>query len=75
VVSRDYARTRNWAKAIFDRHEWIGIRWWSYYDPRWTSFGLWDIDGLRLIDVQTLRLTHPAVEEASRTIVRQIRGR
>jgi hypothetical protein len=19
------------------------VRWWSYYDPRWASFGLWHI--------------------------------
>jgi RES domain len=75
VVSRDYVRTRSWAKAIFDRREWFGIRWWSYYDPQWTSFGLWDIERLKLIDIQSLRLTGPAVEEASRMIVRQIVGR
>jgi hypothetical protein len=74
VVSRDYVRTRDWAKAIFGVREWIGVRWWSYYDPRWASLGLWDIEGLKLIDIQRLHLSNPAVEEASQTIVRRIAG-
>ncbi len=75
IVSRDYARTRAWAQRIFDLKKWSGIRWWSYYDPRWASFGLWDIRKLELEDVRVLRLNDPAFQEAGRTILRQIAAR
>ena len=48
VVSRDYSRTRAWARRIYERRAWVGVRWWSYYDPRWASVGLWQLDGLAL---------------------------
>jgi hypothetical protein len=72
VVSRDYGRTRAWARRIYEQRQWIGVRWWSYYDPRWASVGLWDIGRLEVEDVQSLRLDDPALVEASRTIVRRI---
>lgn len=72
VVSRDYSATRDWAKRIYQSGSWAGIRWWSYYDPQWTSFGLWDIGALSVEDVRVLRLDDAAIREASRTIVRRI---
>jgi hypothetical protein len=72
VVSRDYARTREWARRIYERGEWIGVRWWSYYEPQWASMGLWDVAGLSVEEVRTLALDDPAVIEASRRIVRRI---
>lgn len=72
VVSRDYARTRGWARVIYLRHSWAGIRWWLYYDPRWTSFGIWDFDRISLEDIRTLRLNDAAVIEAARVIIRRI---
>lgn len=72
VVSRDYGRTRAWARRIYERRQWIGVRWWSYYDPRWASVGLWDIGRLKVEDVRSLRLDDPALVEASRTIARRI---
>ena len=72
VVSRDYGRTRAWARRIYEQRQWIGVRWWSYYDPRWASVGLWDTSRLEVEDVQSLRVDHPALVEASRTIVRRI---
>jgi hypothetical protein len=33
------------AQRIYERREWMGVRWWSYYDPRWVSAGLWDTEG------------------------------
>jgi hypothetical protein len=72
VVSRDYSRTRAWAGRIYEQRQWIGARWWSYYDPRWASVGLWDIDRLEVEEVRSLRLDDPALVEASRTIVRRI---
>ena len=42
VVSRNYARTRAWARRVYELERWIGVRWWSYYEPGWASIGLWD---------------------------------
>ena len=53
----------------------MGVRWWSYYDPRWSTFGLWEINALLLIDVRPLRLEDAAIAEAARTIRRRISRR
>jgi hypothetical protein len=74
VVTRDYARSRAWARRIYEQGQWSGVRWWSYYDGRWSSFGLWDIKRLTVDEVSVLRLDHPALLEASRAIVRRVVG-
>ena len=30
VVSRDYTRSRAWARRIHEQGRWSGVRWWSY---------------------------------------------
>jgi hypothetical protein len=72
VVTRDYGRTRAWARRIYGQHRWAGVRWWSYYDARWASIGLWDIHGLTVKEVLPLTLDTPALAEASRIIMRRI---
>jgi len=72
VVGRDYARSRAWARRIYDQGKWSGVRWWSYYDAAWSSVGLWDVKGLALDGVAPLTLEHPALVEACRTIVRRV---
>jgi RES domain len=72
VVSRDYTRSRAWARRIYERGTWFGVRWWSYYDSQWASFGLWNIGRLKLEEVKLLRLDEPAFLDASRTIARRI---
>ncbi len=72
VVTRDYVHSRGWSMRIYDQRRWSGIRWWSYYDPRWASFGLWNIGRLSLEEISVLRLDNPALLEASRTIVRPV---
>ena len=72
VVSRDYSRTRAWARRIYEQRAWVGVRWWSYYDPRWASVGLWQLSRLTLEEVRPLRLDNAALVVASRTIVRRI---
>ena len=72
VVSRDYARSRAWVRRIYERGRWSGVRSWSYYDPAWSSFGLWHVKGLALDDVTPLGLDHLALVEASRTIARRV---
>jgi hypothetical protein len=72
IVTRDYARSRAWARLIYDQKIWIGIRWWSYYNPTWYSFGLWDTSSLVLATVTPLRLDNPDLLEAGRMIVRRV---
>ncbi len=72
VVSRDYARTRAWARRLYQRGGWAGIRWWSYYDSGWASCGLWDIEKLALEEVRPLSLDDAALRDAARTITRRI---
>ena len=72
IVSRDYERTRGWARRIHGGGRWNGVRWWSYYHPAWSSFGLWNLASLRLEKVTALSMGDPAVLEAARTIVRRI---
>jgi hypothetical protein len=73
VVSRDRTVTQRWARALFDSGEHAGVTWWSYRDPRWASYGLWDHMGLTLADdPEPLTLSHPAVVEASQVTSRVI---
>jgi hypothetical protein len=75
VVSRDYTRTREWAKEVHRRGRWAGIRWWSYYDSRWSSFGFWNTAPLSLVEVRPLTLDDAALLEAARTICRRVLAR
>lgn len=72
VVSRHYARTQAWALRLYDRRAWAGVRWWSYYDSKWASFGLWDSTSLALEAVEPLTLDHPSFQEGADTIGRRI---
>ena len=75
VVSRDYTRTREWARRIHEQGRWAGIRWWSYYDSRWSSLGLWDTTSLSLVEVRPLTIGDAALIEAARTICRRVSAR
>ena len=72
VVTRDRAVTRAWALRIFGERRWGGISWWSYYDPRWSSHGIWAIDALTVDDVEALTLDHPAILEAADVLNRRV---
>jgi len=72
VVSRDYARTREWARRLYRDRRWSGVQWWSYYDPRWASFGIWDLATISVSSVRVLTLDAPAIVEAARTIIRRM---
>jgi hypothetical protein len=42
------------------------VSWWSYYDPRWGSVGLWDVSALELVAVDVLdELDRPEIAEAA----------
>ena len=73
VVTRDYDRTRAWARTIYEQRQWAGVRWWSYYEPQWGSIGLWDTAGLRLRDVRVLEMDDDDLVAAGRAILRRIR--
>jgi hypothetical protein len=48
VVTREREVTQRWALAIYDEGKWGGVRWWSYYDPRWYSCAVWDLGTLEV---------------------------
>jgi len=76
VVTRQRATTQAWAKTIFDLGSYAGAKWWSYYSPEWTAYGLWDFSGVRHLGrPDVLSTSHPAVSAAAATIVRQIHPR
>ena len=73
VVSRERTVTQAWALRIYQEGRWGGIRWWSYYDPRWGSHGIWNREALDLHGVEPLTLQHPAIVEAARVLNRLLR--
>ena len=58
------------ALAIFGEKRWAGVRWWSYHDPRWGSFGLWNPAKLRCSEVFRLTPDEPALREAAQVLAR-----
>lgn len=77
VVTRDRAVTQPWALAVFQQQRWSGVRWWSYYEPRWYSYAVWNIGALRLVEgtVRAMTPSNPAVIEASDVLRRPRRSR
>lgn len=83
VVVRNSAVTKTWAKLIFDERDvrgqraWDGVRWWSYWKPHWTVFGVWTEPEQpaphRLVEAERLELVHPAVIAARLALVRPMR--
>jgi hypothetical protein len=70
VVTRDRTVTQRWALEAFREGKWAGVRWWSYHDPRWGSYGLWSRDGLEVTGTEALRRDHPAVVQAAAVLSR-----
>lgn len=73
VVTPDYEVSRAWAARIHDAGGHAGVSWWSWYDSRWHSFGLWDIDRLVVSDVVDVRSSMPVVERAATSIHKLLR--
>lgn len=73
VVTRDRKVTQAWALRVFREKRWAGVRWWSYHDPGWGSYGLWDMKRLRSRSVAPLDREHPAVRAAASTLARPLR--
>ena len=74
VVSRDRDSTQQWARAIYDTGTVEGLSWWSFYEPRWASIGLWDVKGLQVAgEPEPLTMEHDAIQEAAAIIRKVIR--
>lgn len=74
VTERDKRRTQRLAARIFERDEWDGILWWSYYHPSITLSATWTSKGLDCVDTKPLSLQTAEVQAASQLIVRAIRA-
>jgi hypothetical protein len=73
VATRNRDVTQAWAMRTYARGNYVGVRWWSYYDATWHSLALWDISRLVLIGApQRLHSRDHAVEKAATIIVRRI---
>lgn len=70
VITRDRTVTQRWALDVYRERRWAGVRWWSYHDPRWGSFGVWAVDRLRVEEIEVLTRDHPAVLEAGSVLAR-----
>lgn len=76
VVTRDRTTTQSWAAEAFAEGTWSGVAWWSFYDPDWSSCGLWcspneaTIQGLTVTAVDDLHADHPAVIAAGASLLR-----
>lgn len=70
VVTRERRVTQRWSLRVFQEMVWAGVRWWSYYDPGWGSFGLWHVSNLRVLYITPLSAVHPALTEAAITLSR-----
>lgn len=66
VVTRDRTATQRWARAIHQEGRWVGVSWWSYFEPDWTSIGIWDQTEVVLAaEPELLHPEHDAVREAA----------
>jgi RES domain len=75
VVARDRNVTQAWAEQIYRSGKWAGISWWSRYDSRWRSFGLWSRKYLRVSNPpEPLTMRHAAVREAAELLPRRLQG-
>lgn len=69
------AASQAWAVRIHQSKKWIGIAWWSRYDSRWRSLGLWNRKQLRLKgDPEILSVEHAAVRDAAALLSRHLDG-
>lgn len=74
VVTRDRSVTQRWAADIHGRGSFAGVRWWSYYDPRWGSYGLWDVSALRVASVTVLDDVEQPDFVAAAEVLNRLRG-
>jgi len=76
VVTRNLAVTQAWGHAVWaetDPHDraqrkWQAVGWWSYHHPTWSVLASWERP--RFDHAEPLDLTHPAVTESARVLLR-----
>ncbi len=74
VVTRDRAVTQAWALRIYQSGRFAGIRWWSYYNPEWGAFGLWDLARVAPERVVPLIEDSDVLQRARATLMRGWKG-
>jgi hypothetical protein len=74
VVTRDRVVTQRWSADIYASARFAGVRWWSYYDPRWGSYGLWDVSSLSVTSVTVLDDIEQPDFVAAAEVLNRIRG-
>jgi hypothetical protein len=73
MVARDRVVTQAWAGRVYSSGKWAGISWWSRYDSRWRSLGLWNRKDLRLSEPpELLTIRHPAIRQAAELLPRRL---
>jgi hypothetical protein len=71
VIERNRPYTQGKALEVYREKKWNGIRWWSFHQPQWRVWCLWDIDP-QCQDIQDLDVTHLAVRDAASTLSKPI---
>jgi hypothetical protein len=71
VITRNRSVTQRSALGIFLEGRWRGVRWWSYYEAEWGSFGLWDLRDFEIVEVTSLSRSHAAIRDAGEVLGRQ----
>ena len=67
VATRTRAVTQRWSLELWTRRpDAPGLAWWSTFEALWTNVTLFDraVGRLRVVDLQPLTLTDPAVDAA-----------
>lgn len=72
VVTRNRAVTQRWAQYVYDLEQYVGVRWWSYYNPDWGSLALWDLTELTVQAVEPISVDSHAFAAAAAEIGRVI---
>ena len=72
VITRNRKKTQAWAARVFELSRYDGISWWSYYNPDWTAYGLWNLKDLKVVDVHRLDIGDTIIAGAARSIVRNV---
>jgi len=65
VVTRQREITQAWAAHIFAEQAWTGVSWWSFWEPDWTSLGVWEPRALRVVRIEPLTMHTRALVEAA----------
>ena len=73
VVATNYATTQAVAAKIYATGHYDGLSWWSYYEPSWTSLGIWAQGLVMSTTVVPLTIDSPLVVTASKIIHRIIK--